>query len=476
MSILQESSPNMKNTASSKPTVPRRQKDETGEDVRQETRQPDKDVINLFWGDPHKAGLKPLTFVRQVLAVCVYPELMNSDKLPVDVKHRAQEQLEECVGGSVGSYFDATGISQVTRSISEFISRRDGGVVSHPENIFSTAGSEMSLKSILSVLVNCEKSLRTGVLFPVPGFDTAVWTTELLGGVVVPYYLNEDQGWELEVQELHRALESAKGVCDPVALYVVNPGNPTGHIQTRTSIEEVIRFAFDKKLFLLVDEVYQDCVSEENCHFVSYKRVLTEMGPPFSETVELASFHSISKGLLGECGLRSGYVELVNLDPAVMKHIKTMFSADCGPPVTGQIAFDLMLNPPIPEDPSYDLYNEETQQIKTTLVRNAKRAAEVLNNLPGVSCQPPKGAYVFPRLYLPPKAIQKAKEVGTSPDVFYCDKLLEEARISVRPGCTFGQKEGTYHIRIFIKTSEDMMEELLKRLTSFHARFMRDFS
>lgn len=49
-----------------------------------------------------------------------------------------------------------------------------------------------------------------------------------LGGVPVPYYLDEEQGWELRVEELHRALESAKGICEPAALYVINPGNPTG--------------------------------------------------------------------------------------------------------------------------------------------------------------------------------------------------------------------------------------------------------
>lgn len=49
-----------------------------------------------------------------------------------------------------------------------------------------------------------------------------------LGAVAVPYYLSEDQGWALQVEELQRAHESAKGVCNPVALYVINPGNPAG--------------------------------------------------------------------------------------------------------------------------------------------------------------------------------------------------------------------------------------------------------
>lgn len=47
-------------------------------------------------------------------------------------------------------------------------------------------------------------------------------------------------------------------------------------------------------------QVYQDCVYGEKSEFISYKRALAEMGPPYSDTVELASFHTASKGLMGE--------------------------------------------------------------------------------------------------------------------------------------------------------------------------------
>ncbi|XP_028450092.1 alanine aminotransferase 2 [Perca flavescens] len=297
-----------------------------------------------------------------------------------------------------------------------------------------------------------------------------------LGAVTVPYNLREEQGWELQVEELHQALESAKGVCDPVALYVINPGNPAGYVQSRKSIQEVIQFVSEKRLFLLADEVYQDCVHGENSEFVSYKRVLAEMGPPLSDTVELASFHSASKGFMGECGLRGGYVELVNLDPAVKKYIYNLFSTDACAPVLGQFALDLMMKPPQPGDPSYPLYSVETQNIRTALVHNVKRVLEVVNNLPGFCCQPAKGAFVFPRLHLPPKAIQKAKEMGMQPDAFYCVRLLEEAGVIVSPGCDYGQKEGTHHIRFHIMAPEDTMEEVLRRLSSFHTQFMKIFS
>lgn len=42
-----------------------------------------------------------------------------------------------------------------------------------------------------------------------------------------------------------------------------------------------------------------------------------ELGSPYSKEVELLSLHSVSKGITGECGLRGGYIELVNIDDKV---------------------------------------------------------------------------------------------------------------------------------------------------------------
>ncbi|KAM3866201.1 alanine aminotransferase 2-like [Diretmus argenteus] len=476
MSILREISPKVRNIRHSELLALGRQACGIKEKLKQGVRKPYKEVIDVSGGDPHRTGVKPLSFVRQVLAACLYPQLVNSDKLPVDVRQRAQRLLGACKGGSVGSYTLTQGIMDIQQSVSKFISQRDGGVPSVPENIFLTAGSQGAIMKILSLLVNSEGTPRTGVLTPVPGYSSANMALEGLGGAIVPYYLNEELCWELQIDELRRALQSAKGVCNPVALYVINPGNPTGHIQSRKSMEEVIQFVSQEKLFLLADETVQDNVFGEGSEFVSYKRVLAEMGPPLSDTVELASFHSVSKGLMGECGLRGGYVELVNLDPEVMNHTYTLFSTDSSAAVTGQLAVDLMVDPIQPGDPSYPLYYKETQYIRTMQVHNAKRVTEVLNSLPGFSCQPVKGgAFAFPRVHLPPRAIQKAKEEGMPPDHFYCSRLLEDTGLLVSPGCEHGQREGTHHIRFCIMTSVDILEEVLRCLARFHTQFMKDF-
>ncbi|KAM6990598.1 alanine aminotransferase 1 isoform 2-T2 [Tautogolabrus adspersus] len=477
MFVLQDISQNVKNIKPLEYEILARRLSLIKKELRQGVRKPFKEVIDVSMGDLHMAGLKPLSFVRQALAACLYPQLVNSSRLPVDARQRAQRLLAECVGGSVGSYTPTAGIPEVVQRISEFITRRDGGVPSSPDNIYISPGSQWCLMNILKVLVNSESSPRTGVLTPVPSHCTTTSSIVGLGGVIVPYYLTEENGWQLHVEELQRALDSAKGLCNPVALYIINPGNPSGQVQSRKSMQEVIRFVWEKRLFLLADEVYQDLVYGENSEFISYKRVLAEMGPPLADAVELASFHSASKGFIGECGLRGGYVELVNLDPAVMKHIHTLFSTDSCAPVLGQMALDLMVNPPQPGDPSYPLYHMETEHIRKTLVHNVKRVSEVLNSLPGFCCQPVEGgAFAFPRLFLPPKAIQKAKEMGMQPDTFYCVRLLEEAGVLILPGCEYGQKEDTHHIRFCIMSPQDILEEVLRRISCFHTQFMREVS
>lgn len=45
----------------------------------------------------------------------------------------------------------------------------------------------------------------------------------------MPFHLSEGRGWDVQVEELQQALESAKGLCNPVALYIINPGNPVGN-------------------------------------------------------------------------------------------------------------------------------------------------------------------------------------------------------------------------------------------------------
>ena len=66
------------------------------------------------------------------------------------------------------------------------------------------------------------------------------------------------------------------------------------------------------------------------------KKVIHDLGAPYN-TCELVSFHSTSKGLMGECGLRGGYMELDNIDPYAQGQILKLRTITLCPNTVGQL-------------------------------------------------------------------------------------------------------------------------------------------
>ncbi|XP_030629705.1 alanine aminotransferase 2-like [Chanos chanos] len=446
-------------------------------ELKEGVKKPFTEVIKANIGDCHAMGQRPVTFLRQVLALCTYPELLEDNKFPEDAKSRARRILQSCSGGSIGAYSASQGIEVVRQDVARYIERRDGGIPCNPDNIYLSSGASDAIVTMLKLLVSGEGPTRTGVMITIPQYPLYSATLAELGAVQINCYLNEEKCWSLDVNELHRALEAARKHCTPRALCIINPGNPTGQVQSRECIEDVIRFAAEENLFLMADEVYQDNVYAEGSKFHSFKKVLFEMGPEYSEKVELASFHSTSKCFMGECGFRAGYVEVINLDPEVKAQLTKLVSVRLCPPVPGQALLDVVVNPPQPDEPSHATFMEERTTILTRLANKAKMTQEILNQVPGIQCNPVQGAmYTFPRLNLSQRAIQEAKEKGQEPDMFYCMKLLEETGICLVPGSGFGQREGTYHFRMTILPPPEKLKIVLAKVKEFHQRFTERYS
>nr|XP_028591801.1 alanine aminotransferase 1 isoform X1 [Podarcis muralis] len=383
---------------------------ELEKELQQGVKKPFTEVIRANIGDAQAMGQKPITFLRQVSALCMFPDLLKDPNFPADAKEKARRLLAACGGQSIGAYSASPGIELIRQDVAHFIERRDGGIPSRAENIFLSTGASDAIVTILKLLVSGEGRSRTGVMIPIPQYPLYSAALAELNAVQINYYLDEDKCWALDIGELRRALKEARQHCQPRALCIINPGNPTGQVQSRQRIEDVIRFAWEEQLFLLADEVYQDNIYAEGSQFHSFKKVLFEMGPKYSGSVELASFHSISKGFMGECGFRGGYMEVINMDPLVQQQLSKLVSVRLCPPVTGQVLLDVVVNQPQPGDPSYQQFSQEKQAVLSSLAQKAQLTEETFNRAPGIRCNPVQGAmYAFPRIHLPPQAVQEAQ-------------------------------------------------------------------
>ncbi|XP_069757783.1 alanine aminotransferase 2 isoform X2 [Narcine bancroftii] len=394
-------------------------------ELRQGAQKPFTEIIKANIGDAHAMGQQPITFLRQVVALCIYPELIGSPDFPADAKERAQRILQDCGGHSLGSYSASQGLYCIRQDVAKYVESRDGGVPVDPNNIYITTGASDGIMSVLKLLLTGEGRTRTGIMIPIPQYPLYSAAISELGAVQVNYYLDEENAWALDKSELRRSLNKAREYCYPRALCIINPGNPTAQVQSRKCIEDVIHFAYEQKLFLLADEVYQENIYAEGCKFHSFKKVLYEMGAEYFNTVELVSFHSTSKGYTGECGFRGGYMEVINMDPDVKAHFEKLLSVRLCPPVPGQVAMDVVVNPPKPGEESYKTFK--------------------------MAC-------------------------NMAPDMFYCMKLLEETGICVVPGSGFGQKEGTYHFRMTILLSIEKLKVLLQKVKDFHTKLLQKYA
>ncbi|KAL0336111.1 UNVERIFIED_CONTAM: Glutamate--glyoxylate aminotransferase 2 [Sesamum radiatum] len=391
-----------------------------------------KKIIFTNVGNPHALGQKPLTFPRQVVALCQAPFLLDDPNVglifPADAIAKAKHYLAMTSGG-LGAYSDSRGLPGIRKEVAEFIERRDG-YPSDPELIFLTDGASKGVMQILSTII---RGAHDGILVPVPQYPLYSATITLFGGSLVPYYLEETANWGLDVANLRQSVAQARSQGITVrAMVIINPGNPTGQCLSEANLREVLKFCYQNNLVLLGDEVYQQNIYQDERPFISARKTVEE--------------------------------------------IYKVASISLSPNVPAQIFMGLMVNPLKPGDISYERYIRESKGILESLRRRAQIMTDGFNSCRNVVCNFTEGAmYSFPQIRLPPKAIEAAKQAGKVADVFYCLKLLEATGISTVPGSGFGQKEGVFHLRTTILPAEEDMPAIMASFKKFNDEFMEQY-
>jgi len=220
-------------------------------------------VIAANIGNPQQLDQKPITFFRQVASLLENPSLLEHEDVLTgsleyksDVIARAKKLLKEIK--SVGAYSQSQGAPGIRQSVAEYIERRDGYPASF-ENIYLSNGASSGVNTLLHTI--CAKP-ETGIMVPIPQYPLYTATLSVLDARCVPYYLDEENAWGTSLDAIRASHEKAvKEGTDVKAICVINPGNPTGASLPAEDIRAVLKFAAEKGLVVVADEVYQSTFS-----------------------------------------------------------------------------------------------------------------------------------------------------------------------------------------------------------------------
>lgn len=444
---------------------------------------PFKQIVYASIGNPQQLDQKPLTFSRQVISILQYPDLISKQDMLVesgiynrDAFTRAEVLLNK-IGKSIGAYTGTQGLFGIRQTVAQFIKERDNGFECDPNDLFLTDGASKAATYLLSILC---KDQHTGVMVPIPQYPLYTASITMYNATMVPYYLDETENWSTDADSMEEIVKTSiqDGVV-PRVMVIINPGNPTGAILSFDTIAKIITIAAKYGIVIIADEVYQNNVYKpDETPFVSMKYVLRSLQHKYKDdgrydNVQLASLHSTSKGVFGECGQRGGYMELVGFSDEVQQVITKLASISICSVVSGQALVDLMVRPPQEGDESYELDKRERREIHENMMERGFLLYEMFERLEGVSCQRPQGAmYLFPSLIFPTKMCDEAKQLNLLPDEFYCLRLLETTGICTVPGSGFGQVPGTYHLRTtFLAPGTQWIKDWEK----FHIEFFNQY-
>ena len=324
-------------------------------------------------------------------------------------------------------YGPSAGIPELRAAIARHVGETRGIDIG-PDEVVVTPGAKPIMFFAILALVNRGDE----VIYPNPGFPIYESVVNFVGGVPVPIPLTEETGFGFDLAELERR------VSRKTRLIIINsPGNPTGGVLEPDDIGRIADLARHYRVPVLSDEIYRRFLYEGEFASVAS---LPGMKP---QTIILDGF---SKSY-AMTGWRLGYGVM---PPALAEHMTRLMtnSASCTATFIQHAGVAALQG----DDAPVREMVEEFRLRRDLIV-------DGLNQIPGVTCQRPRGAfYVFPSV----KALRRpSKEIATY--------LLDEAGVALLWGTAFGEF-GEGYLRLSYAASREAIGRALEAMQKALAR------
>ncbi|GAA2146220.1 pyridoxal phosphate-dependent aminotransferase [Nocardioides koreensis] len=343
--------------------------------------------------------------------------------------------VEACRDPRNHRYTPAGGLPELKKAIAEK-TRRDSGYEIEPANVLVTNGGKQAIYAAFAAMLDPGDE----VIVPAPYWTTYPESIQLAGGVPVEVLADETQDYKVTVEQL----ESARTERTKVLLFV-SPSNPTGAVYTADEIRAIGQWVEDHQLWVLTDEIYEHLV---------YDGVDTGSMPvlcPFlADSCVVVNGVAKTYAMTGwRVGWMIGPTDLVKAATNLQSHATSNVSNVAQRAALAAVSGDLTA----------------VEEMKVAFDRRRKTIVAMLNEIDGVVCPTPHGAfYAYPQVLGLLGKEHDGRMVETSAEL--AEYILDKAEVAVVPGEAFGSPG---YLRLSYALGDDDLAEGITRLQKLFA-------
>jgi len=349
---------------------------------------------------------------------------------PVNIQDAAVKAIREGKHG----YTPSAGIAELRQAVARDIAA-SRGIEVDPDDVVVGAGAKPFIGyTVLSVT---DYGAGDEVIFPNPGFPIYESQIKANGAVPVPIHLRESRAFNFDPQEL------ADKITPRTKLLILNsPHNPTGGIVSRKDMQAIAEILRQhEQVWVFADEIYGRLVYDGE--FASIASL-----PGMQERTIISDGCSKTWAMTG---WRLGFIANRKLAPYFTTWITNTES--CASQISQWAAVEALSGP-----------QDEAKRMRDIFFERRNLIVGLLNQVPGVTCQSPGGAF-----YVWPNVTEACALVGAKDSEVLRTRLLNEAGIAVLADIHFGPRvpnEGQ-HIRFSYAASNDAIRKGVARMAEF---------
>jgi len=338
-----------------------------------------------------------------------------------DTPQNIRDAATQALNKGYTHYCNSQGIVPLRAVIAKEF-ERTRGVSVDPERVIVTPGAKpIMFYSILALLEEGDEAI-----YPNPLFSIYESMINFTGAKAIPIPLREELDFRFDVDELRSK------VTPRTKLIIINsPHNPTGGVLEEDDIRAIADIAQKYNIIVLSDEVYEHIIYEGKPFSIA------SLSGMLDRTILLSGFSKT----YAMTGWRLGYAVM---PPELVEPVVYLIanSVSCTTPFIQYAGIEALTGP----QDSIPKMVDEFKKRRDLIV-------EGLNEIPGISCRRPKGAfYVFPNV----------KKVGMNCKQL-ANYLLNEVGVATLPGTDFG-KYGEGYLRLSYATSQENIKKALERI------------